>query len=146
MNDSSDGNKLFLDLLVSAAIAGVWLHLILRSGQGLKVVLRGKCKKSCAKMRDARRGSVGDPWGILRGSIAKIGDPVGIVSRFYGGSAATNIPFYNIKKGKAGGRHGRLEPQMASGSGPSNATWLLEIYLTRLPKVDQHRHNKQLLA
>ena len=51
-------------------------------------------------MWDARRGSGGDPWGILRGSIAKMGDPVGIVPMFYRGSAATNIPFYNIKREK----------------------------------------------
>ena len=51
-------------------------------------------------MRDARRGSVGDPWGILRGSIAKMGDPVGIVPMFYRGSASTNIPFYNVKREK----------------------------------------------
>ena len=32
--------------------------------------------------------------------MTKIGDPVGIVPIFCRGSAATNIPFYNIKRGK----------------------------------------------
>ena len=57
-----------------------------------------------AKTWHKRKGSVGDPQGILGGSVPKTGDPVGFAPMFCGGSLATNIPFYNIKRGKGGNK------------------------------------------
>ena len=127
----------------------------------------GKCKNSQAKIWDERRGSVGDPEGILRGSEAKTGDPVGIAPMFCGGSSATNIPFYNIKRGNEVLEVAFWSPRcsyvvlfrsfdsrtsqqpvgwLRSQDGPSNAAWILEMYLTWLSRVHLEFYNTQCLS